>query len=162
MAWYWIVLIVLIALFWSAVSGIHDQCGHEAHRKDLQRAHRIPRRQGRRGADLTRTAGDAPPGIQRTGAVCDRPGVILPENLSACRAHGCRPRNIYFLRRTWRRRKGWDFLSSRPLRGRDDWEQPESTNPTNFNPRALRGATLIKEQIKMNGTPFVRQVWKDT
>jgi len=26
----------------------------------------------------------------------------------------------------------------------------------------LRGATLIKEQIKMNGTPFVRQVWKDT
>lgn len=28
--------------------------------------------------------------------------------------------------------------------------------------RPLRGATLIKEQIKMNGTPFVRQVWKDT
>ena len=41
----------------------------------------------------------------------------MPENLSACRAHGCRPRNIYFLRRTWRRRKGWDFLSPRPLRG---------------------------------------------
>ena len=81
---------------------------------------------------MTRTAGDAPPGIQRAGAVCDRPGVILSENLSACRAHGCRPRNIYFLRRTWRRRKGWDFLSPRkrirrcagisihaPLAGRD-------------------------------------------
>lgn len=44
-----------------------------------------------------------------------------------------------------------------------DWEQPESTNPYKFqSTRPLRGATLIKEQIKMNGTPFVRQVWKDT
>lgn len=36
-------------------------------------------------------------------------------------------------------------------------------NPGAFqSTRPLRGATLIKEQIKMNGTPFVRQVWKDT
>ena len=37
-----------------------------------------------------------------------------------------------------------------PLAGRDDWEQPESTNPYKFqSTRPLRGATLIKEQIKM-------------
>ncbi len=76
-----------------------------------------------------RTAGDAPPGIQRTGAVYDRPGVILPENLSACRAHGCRPRNIFFAARGagekdgtfFRRASAYAgalvFQSTRPLRG---------------------------------------------
>lgn len=53
---------------------------------------------------------------------------------------------------------GLSFVA--PLAGRDDWEQPESTNPYKFqSTRPLRGATLIKEQIKMNCTPFVRQVW---
>lgn len=56
---------------------------------------------------------------------------------------------------------GLSFVA--PRKGRNDWEQPESTNPYKFqSTRPLRGATLIKEQIKMNGTPFVRQVWKDT
>ena len=85
----------------------------------------------------------------------------MSENLSACRAHGCRPRNIYFLRRTWRRRKGWDFLSPRPLRGATaEWRDldtvatisihaplagcdragaPPGSNRTDFNPRTPCG-----------------------
>ena len=87
--------------------------------------------------------------------------MILSENLSACRAHGCRPRNIYFLRRTWRRRKGWAFLSPRPLRGATaEWRDldtvatisihaplagcdragaPPGSNRTDFNPRTPCG-----------------------
>ena len=72
---------------WSAVSGIHDQRGHEAHRKDLQRAHRIPRRQGRRGADLTRTAGDSPREYNEPGRSMTAPD-FAPANFSG--NSGCR------------------------------------------------------------------------
>ena len=70
----------------------------------------------------------------------------MSENLSACRAHGCRPRNIYFLRRTWRRRKGWDFLSPRPLRGAT-FDGRHARGENRFqSTRPLRGATPLTPQ----------------
>ena len=51
------------------------------------------------------------------------------------------------------------FQSTRPLRGATSYVTCSPYTAAFQSTRPLRGATLIKEQIKMNGTPFVRQVW---